>query len=53
VEARQGAWPTSCHPLYPLDGEAILRYTEAAGHEIYEDLLAKWCLHHKIVFAQP
>jgi glutaconate CoA-transferase subunit A len=23
-----GAAPTSCHPLYPLDGEAILAYTE-------------------------
>lgn len=23
-----GAAPTSCHPLYPLDGEALLTYTE-------------------------
>ena len=23
-----GARPTSCHPLYPLDGEALLAYTE-------------------------
>ncbi len=23
-----GAAPTSCHPLYPLDGEALLAYTE-------------------------
>jgi len=23
-----GALPTSCHPLYPLDGKAILAYTE-------------------------
>jgi glutaconate CoA-transferase subunit A len=23
-----GSAPTSCHPLYPLDGEAILAYTE-------------------------
>lgn len=28
VLAPQGAAPTSCHPLYPLDGEAILAYTE-------------------------
>lgn len=28
VEIPQGAAPTSCHPLYPLDGEAILNYTE-------------------------
>jgi glutaconate CoA-transferase subunit A len=27
VHAPQGAWPTSCYPLYPLDGEEILRYT--------------------------
>jgi len=26
VEAPRGAWPTSCYPLYPLDGEEILRY---------------------------
>ncbi len=28
VHAPGGASPTSCHPLYPLDGEAILAYTE-------------------------
>lgn len=28
VHAPRGAWPTSCHPLYPLDGEALLDYTE-------------------------
>jgi glutaconate CoA-transferase subunit A len=27
VEAPHGAAPTSCHPLYPMDGEAILAYT--------------------------
>ena len=27
VEAPKGAAPTSCHPLYPLDGLAILDYT--------------------------
>ena len=26
--ARRGAAPTSCHPLYPLDGEMLLAYTE-------------------------
>lgn len=49
VEAPQGAWPTSCHPRYPLDGEAILRYTEQAGLETYPDLLAEWCQQHKIL----
>lgn len=28
VEAPGGARPTSCHPLYPIDGMAILNYTE-------------------------
>jgi glutaconate CoA-transferase subunit A len=28
VSAPGGAAPTSCHPLYPLDGKAILAYTE-------------------------
>jgi glutaconate CoA-transferase subunit A len=28
VPAEQGARPTSCHPLYPLDGNAILTYSE-------------------------
>ncbi len=26
-----GALPTSCHPCYPMDGEAILAYTEQVG----------------------
>jgi glutaconate CoA-transferase subunit A len=28
VLAPQGAKPSSCHPLYPLDGKAFLAYTE-------------------------
>lgn len=28
VHAPGGAAPSSCHPLYPFDGEAILAYTE-------------------------
>jgi glutaconate CoA-transferase, subunit A len=28
VHSPRGALPTSCHPLYPLDGEAFLAYTE-------------------------
>ncbi len=23
-----GAWPTSCHPCYPMDGEALMRYVD-------------------------
>jgi len=28
AHAPKGALPTSCHPLYPLDGKAILAYSE-------------------------
>ncbi len=28
--APRGALPTSCHPLYPLDGNALLSYVESA-----------------------
>lgn len=31
VHAPRGAAPTSCYPLYPLDGETLLRYTEQAA----------------------
>ena len=31
VLAPNGALPTSCHPLYPLDGEAILKYAETVS----------------------
>lgn len=29
VHAPRGAWPTSCHPLYPVAGGELLRYTDA------------------------
>ena len=29
--APRGAMPTSCHPLYPLDGNALLTYVESAS----------------------
>ncbi|MCY4463964.1 MAG: CoA transferase subunit A [Chloroflexi bacterium] len=31
VELPGGAAPTSCYPLYPLDGAAILQYTDACN----------------------
>ena len=31
VEAPRGAAPTSCHPLYPVDGESLLAYVEEVG----------------------
>jgi glutaconate CoA-transferase subunit A len=37
VHAPKGAWPTSCHPYYPLDGQEIMRYSESCpdGFETY------------------
>jgi glutaconate CoA-transferase subunit A len=34
VHAPKGAAPTSCHPLYPLDAEAILEYTEQVSDQV-------------------
>lgn len=48
VEVRGGAWPTSCHPNYPLDGEATLRYVELAGTDGYAQLVAEWSQRHGI-----
>lgn len=31
VHAEKGAVPTSCHPLYPVDGAALLAYTESVS----------------------
>ena len=41
VEAPLGAWPTSCHPLYPMAGEEIMDYLEACGHEDFEGYVAR------------
>jgi glutaconate CoA-transferase subunit A len=48
VEAPHGAWPTSCHPLYPMDGFAILDYAEQAGTESEAELLETWRLRHEV-----
>jgi glutaconate CoA-transferase subunit A len=39
AEAPRGAWPTSCHPLYPLAGDEILNYLDACGREDFEGYL--------------
>ena len=31
VPAPRGAWPTSCYPLYPVDGEEMLAYIAACN----------------------
>ncbi len=48
VEIPGGAWPTSCHPLYSLDGLAILDYVEQIGSESYNQLLNTWLAHHNL-----
>jgi len=38
-----GAKPTSCHPLYPLDGEALMAYTEQVSDPpSFDAFLARW-----------
>jgi glutaconate CoA-transferase subunit A len=39
VHAPRGAWPTSCYPLYPIDGEEILRYIRACNHGEFDDYI--------------
>ena len=46
IEAPRGAWPTSCHPLYPLDGEAILSFSESTEEKSFQELLANWMKMH-------
>jgi len=42
VLAPNGARPTSCHPLYPLDTEAILEYIEQVSDaDSFNNYLAK------------
>ena len=43
VHAPQGALPTSCHPLYGLDGESILAYSEQVNdHESWSAFIDQW-----------
>ena len=43
VLAPHGALPTSCHPLYPLDGEAIMAYSEqVADPDSFQSYLDRW-----------
>ncbi len=37
VHCPNGAWPTSCYPLYPLDGAEILRYIDACNQGKFQD----------------
>ena len=41
AHAPRGASPTSCHPLYPLDGKALLTYAESVSDPAsFEEFLA-------------
>jgi glutaconate CoA-transferase, subunit A len=43
VEAPGGARPTSCHPAYPLDGEAIMAYTDQVNDpNTFQSYLENW-----------
>jgi len=43
ILAPRGAAPTSCHPLYPLDGSALLNYTGQVGDpDSFNRFLEKW-----------
>ena len=45
-ETPKGAWPTSCYPNYPLDGQEFLNYVELAGTDGYDALIESWAAHH-------
>ena len=40
VDCPNGAWPSSCYPLYPIDGEEIIRYIDACNQGNFEQYLA-------------
>lgn len=46
IHAPNGAWPTSCYPLYPVDGYELLRYLDSCHQASIDDYLAK-------LFQQP
>ena len=41
VHAPKGAWPTSCHPVYPLDGLEIIDYLTACEKDGFEGFLTR------------
>ncbi|MEW5987195.1 MAG: CoA-transferase [Chloroflexota bacterium] len=46
VHAPHGAWPTSCYPLYPLDGLAILDYVAACNAGRFWEYLQETADHY-------
>lgn len=53
IHAPQGAWPTSCHPLYAFDGDALLDYLDRAGGDAFDQLIGEWCQKHAISYPDP
>jgi glutaconate CoA-transferase, subunit A len=48
IPAPNGASPTSCHPLYPLDGQALLAYSEqVSDRDSFQTYL------EKVIFPVP
>ncbi|MBM4425330.1 MAG: CoA transferase subunit A [Chloroflexi bacterium] len=41
AHAPRGAWPTSCHPLYPLGGGELLNYIDACNSEGFDDYVRR------------
>lgn len=46
VHALHGAWPTSCYPLYPVDGYELLRYIEACNADRFEEYIGGLAEQH-------
>src|SRR4030066_863884 len=43
VHVPKGASPTSCHPIYPLDSEAILEYTEhVSDQDSFDNYISRY-----------
>lgn len=42
VEAPRGAWPTSCYPDYPVDGDELLDYVEACSGGAFDAYLERF-----------
>jgi glutaconate CoA-transferase subunit A len=42
VEAPRGAWPTSCYPDYPLDGDELLDYVKACTSGQFDTYLERF-----------
>lgn len=42
VHAPYGAWPTSCYPRYPLDGETILEYIAACSEGRFDAFIKEF-----------